>query len=102
MPETLRQGILGFEAPLRVAAATGGTIGGVGAPGRLSSGLSAMFSGAVPGGIGGFQIGRAMATPQPQVQAADLRGLGFRAALNFIPGLQQGPTQQSIFGFGVG
>lgn len=58
-PEQLRQSVLGFEAPLRVAAATGGQLAGVG-PSNLLSQFSGGFGGAVSGGLGGFQIGSAI------------------------------------------
>jgi hypothetical protein len=58
LPETLRQSVLGFEAPLRTAAATGGS--GLGDSSGLNAGnpLAAIFSGALSGAAGGFNLAR--------------------------------------------
>jgi len=56
-PEQIRQSVLGFEAPLRVAARTGAALPGITAPQILDSPLSAAFKQAVAGAAGGFQIG---------------------------------------------
>jgi hypothetical protein len=54
-PETLRQSVLGFEAPLRIAAKTGAALPGM-APAPISeSPLSAAFKQAAAGGAGGYQ-----------------------------------------------
>ena len=55
-PERLRQSILALEAPLRSAAATGATIGGLGAAGSIG-GFGSALTGGVSGALGGFQIG---------------------------------------------
>lgn len=59
-PERLRQSILAQEAPLRVAAATGGSIAGVGPQGSIGSQFGGALSQGVAGGLGGFQIGSAI------------------------------------------
>lgn len=56
-PERLRQQILGFEAPLRVAAATGARLPGLGPTGSLGSSVGSAFTGGISGALGGFQIG---------------------------------------------
>jgi len=56
-PERLRQSVLSTEAPLRVAAATGAPIAGLGGPPQLSSPLGSAISGGLSGAIGGFQLG---------------------------------------------
>jgi hypothetical protein len=58
-PEQLRQSILGFEAPLRVAAATGAPVAGLGGaiptePTIFSGALNSALAGA----FGGFQLGQ--------------------------------------------
>jgi hypothetical protein len=77
--ENLRQGILGFEAPLRVAAATGGSglgSGNLGGPGILSS----ILSGAASGAAGGFSLQREFAGPRTG-GATTLTGGGTAAQL---------------------
>lgn len=72
LPETLRQSVLGFEAPLRTQAATGG-------PGSLfagAGGLGDIISGALSGGAGGFMLGREF---------------GAQRNINQLLGNQQGP-----------
>lgn len=56
-PERLRQQILGFEAPLRVASATGAQLPGLGPQGSLGSSFGSAFTGGISGALGGFQIG---------------------------------------------
>lgn len=58
-PERLRQSVLGFEAPLRVAAATGAQIAGVGPQAQIGSAFGQGFTGGVSGALGGFQVGSA-------------------------------------------
>jgi hypothetical protein len=58
-PERLRQSILGFEAPLRVASATGAQLPGLGPQGSLGSQFGQAFTGGISGALGGFQIGSA-------------------------------------------
>lgn len=68
--ENLRQSIISFEAPLRIGAATGLNVAGLGpAPGlggafAGASSLAAGFSGFTSGGIGGAQIGQGFANSQ--------------------------------------
>ena len=74
-PEQLRQSILAQEAPLRVAAATGGSIAGVGPQGSIGSQFGGAFNQAISGGLGGFQIGSAIdAQSRFQSQLDALRG----------------------------
>lgn len=56
-PERLRQSILSVEAPLRVAAATGAQLPGLGAQGSFLSPLEAMLGQGLSGGAAGFQLG---------------------------------------------
>lgn len=56
-PEQLRQSILGFEAPLRVAARTGGALPGVGPAPTPVNPFVAALQGAIGGATGGFQVG---------------------------------------------
>lgn len=58
LSEQLRQGILGFEAPLRTAAATGGSGLGSGNLTGLPSVFGSALSGALSGGAGGFALDR--------------------------------------------
>lgn len=60
LPEQLRQSVLGFEAPLRVASATGAPIPGIsGRPSDLFPNFVGSTLGeAAAGAAGGFQIGR--------------------------------------------
>lgn len=56
-PEQLRQSILGFEAPLRVAARTGASIPGIGAPQPGVDIFGSGLAGLVSGISGGAQVG---------------------------------------------
>lgn len=71
-PEQLRQSVLGFEAPLRVAAATGGQLAGVG-PSNIQSPFSSFAGQALQGALGGFQIGSAIQSQRTQSQRLALQ-----------------------------
>jgi hypothetical protein len=71
LPEQLRQSIIGFEAPLRTAAATGAPVPGLGPvnPGSLFPGVAGgIFQQGVAGALGGFQMGSAISAQAQQVQ----------------------------------
>lgn len=73
-PERLRQSILAQEAPLRVAAATGAQIAGVGPQGSIGGALGSALTQGVSGALGGFQAGSAVgAQNQFQSQLDALR-----------------------------
>jgi hypothetical protein len=107
-PEQIRQSVLGFEAPLRVAARTGAALPGMTAPQILDSPLSAAFKQAAAGGAGGFQIGQTLAgggRPLPAPPAVgdqfDTTGLarqGQPNALDLIRGLNTRFATDSGFG----
>lgn len=56
-PEQIRQSVLGFEAPIRVASRTGAALPGITPPQILDSPLSAAFKQAAAGAAGGYMIG---------------------------------------------
>jgi len=60
-PEQIRQSVLGFEAPLRVAFETGAAIPGITPPQILQSPLAAAFGQAAAGAAGGAMIGQSFA-----------------------------------------
>lgn len=70
LPEQLRQSIIGFETPLRVAAATGAPVPGIQAnPEQLFGGfLGSSLGQAAAGAAGGFQIGSALSFQQQMLQ----------------------------------
>ncbi len=70
-PEQLRQSIVGFEAPLRVASRTGASIAGITPPQILPSIFGSALSGAAGGFLGGAQIGAAQDTALREQQFLD-------------------------------
>lgn len=70
-PEQLRQSILGFEAPLRIAAKTGGQFAPTGANPFVSA-----LQGGIAGGFGGTQLGfNLQGLQQQQQQNTQLQNL---------------------------
>jgi hypothetical protein len=57
-PERIRQSVLGFEAPLRVAAATGAALPGITPPRQTPGVVSSALNNAISGAAGGFAVGR--------------------------------------------
>lgn len=85
-PEQIRQSVLGFEAPIRVAAKTGAALPGITPPQILDSPLASAFQQAAAGAAGGFQIGSTLGSgvvPNPLArrlpQGTPLEQIGARS-----------------------
>jgi hypothetical protein len=101
-PERLRQSVLGFEAPLRIAAKTGALLPGMTAPQMSQSVAGAALSGLASGALGGASIGANLAGASRQ-QASMAKFLAEQQALSQMRNQQElgrpvGDTLSASFG----
>jgi hypothetical protein len=72
-PERIRQSVLGFEAPLRIAASTGAAFGGLQPQPFVPGVASSALNNAISGAAGGFNIGRSVGGDRARLDASAQR-----------------------------
>jgi hypothetical protein len=101
-PETLRQSILGFEAPLRIASKTGALLPGMTAPQMSPSIAGSALAGLAQGAAGGASIGASFDTSAQLKANRDLASTERLALeqlrLNQQLGVPQGDVLSESFG----
>ena len=96
-PERLRQSVLGFEAPLRVAAATGAALPGLTPQPLLQSPIVAGLNSGIAGFSGGAQIGASFQNLSQQRQDIErLQALQLSGAANQQQGVGQAGLSDSL------